>query len=722
MYSRCIENDIAEDTTQQYLSVWRENLMYAKVSEEKEFNVKQNVTWKSVAKDDPRKMWKIIDYKDNETTLKQEMKLSPETIHRYFRNIFQADHLSSKPTVSLIKDELESYNVVHEQLDHDLTFEELNDAIRQIGKGIGIDGLDKDISHLLPKQLRLAILKFCNLVFHEKYPVDWSYQILRPEVKKGHTLKKPKLRGVALSSLLPSIYDIMIDHRFRLWYRINPEQAGFRELQGCLIQIFALYLLMELARSRNETIFIGFIDYEKAFDFVNRYDLVKDMMEEKAGSIFTKAIANMYEKTYYVPKISANRTGEPITSTHGVTQGRKSSTSLFSFTMRNIPKNVKLPPSFLCGHHIFQLADDSSVAVNTLVNLCNGFGQLIDASDAKFMVTNTDKTFYLHLCDEPVTDDIELSCGITIQSAPNNEHLYLGMWFKTAASITEQIKCNFNHRAYNIKKYYEWLDVNLMTPIITKLQVLDACMFMAYLYGCECWSTIDEVSEDILALERKFLKTILQVKPSTPNAIIYIELGRPDMISKIKTRQKKFYENCKKLTKEEAIMRCILDLCQGLDIVKYYEALGDGLDIQRLHQMKGEIESSTGTHCIRYREISDMSCVDPIYNQFLREDKRILISKWRLSSHSLHIEKGRYTSPITPREERTCEICPTCVEDESHVLFVCPLYDIVRVRFRDFFQAHNTVRKVLNPSDIQGAETLGDILLQIEEIRKSEDM
>ena len=193
------------------------------------------------------------------------------------------------------------------------------------------------------------------------------------------------------------------------------------------------------------------------------------------------------------------------------------------------------------------------------------------------------------------------------------------------------------------------------------------------------------------------------------------------MISKIKTRQKKFYENCKKLTKEEAIMRCILDLCQGLDIVKYYEALEDGLDIQRLHQMKGEIESSTGTHCIRYKEISDMSCVDPIYNQFLREDKRIIISKWRLSSHSLHIEKGRYTSPITPREERTCKICPTCVEDEQHVLFVCPLYDIVRARFRDFFQARNTVREVLNPSDIQGAEALGDILLQIEEIRKSED-
>ena len=127
----------------------------------------------------------------------------------------------------------------------------------------------------------------------------------------------------------------MIDNRFKSWYEINPEQAGVRESQGCLVQVFLLYLLMELSRSQNESIFIGFIDYEKAFDFVNRCDLVRDMMSEKFGSIFTKAIASMYEMSYYVSKISAKRTGEPISAAHGVTQGRKSSTSLFSFTMRN---------------------------------------------------------------------------------------------------------------------------------------------------------------------------------------------------------------------------------------------------------------------------------------------------------------------------------------------------------------------------------------------------
>ena len=50
-------------------------------------------------------------------------------------------------------------------------------------------------------------------------------------------------------------------------------------------------------------------------------------------------------------------------------------------------------------------------------------------------------------------------------------------------------------------------------------------------------------------------------------------------------------------------MRCILELCQGLDVVQYYEALEDGLDIQRLQHMKNEIESSSRTQCIRYKGV-----------------------------------------------------------------------------------------------------------------------
>ena len=202
-----------------------------------------------------------------------------------------------------------------------------------------------------------------------RYLQEWSYQ-------------------VAISAMLPTLYDIMIGNRFKTWYKINPEQAGFRERQGCIIQLFGIYLTIELAKSFNKDIFIGFIDYEKAFDYTNRPDIVKDLMVKKAGSIFTKAIVNMYHITLYVPKVTDAKTGEPILAKHGVTQGCKSSTRLFSFAIRDIPKTVNLPDSFLRGYNVFQLTDDDSFVTTSFEDLPNAFEQLIDASDLKLMVTN----------------------------------------------------------------------------------------------------------------------------------------------------------------------------------------------------------------------------------------------------------------------------------------------------------------------------------------------
>ena len=692
--------------------------MYAETLEEREYNVKENVSWKRVSKEDPRKMWKMIDYKDNMSSQKREDSISPQVVHKYFTNIFQAEHLASKPTVDDVLKDLDDYDYSDSELDAEFSNDDLNLGIKEIGRGIGLDGLDKSIAHLFPQQLRNALLQFFNHVFQTQYPEEWIYQILRPELKKGHTVRNPKLRGVAISSLLPTLYDILLDNRFKPWYEINPEQAGFRELQGCLVQIFSLYLLMELAKSLNETIFIGFIDYEKAFDFVNRCDIVKDLIAEKAGCRFVRAVANMYMNTYYVPKVSSTSTGEPILARHGVTQGRKSSTSLFSFTMRNIPQSIHLKDSFLQGNHVFQLADDSSIATNLFDELQIGFGQLIDASDVKFMVTNTDKTFYLHLSDDPIREDMLLSNGYTISAALNDEHLYLGMWFMASCEVLQQLLCNFRHRSFNIKKFCDWLEINTMTPVNIKICVLDCCMFAAYLYGCECWSsTIEEVRERILATERKLLKIILQVKPSTPNEIVYTEIGRCDMMCRIKKRQKRFFESCKQLTEEDAILSKIMRMCSHLDFYKYYESLGDDLDQVNMNEMKEVINNSTKSHCMRYREISEVKYNDVIYGQYLREDKRVVLSKWRLSSHKLRIETGRYTTPLTPRQERVCPECPTFIEDEYHVVYQCPLYSNVRIRHRDTLLKLPTIFDLLNPTNIADAGEVGDLLLDIEDIR-----
>ena len=54
---------------------------------------------------------------------------------------------------------------------------------------------------------------------------------------------------------------------------------------------------------------------------------------------------------------------------------------------------------------------------------------------------------------------------------------------------------------------------------------------------------------------------------------------------------------------------------------------------------------------------------------------RKIYSRFRLSSHDLEIEKGRYGAKSTPPGEQLCNLCNLNeVEDEFQFLMICPRY------------------------------------------------
>ena len=58
----------------------------------------------------------------------------------------------------------------------------------------------------------------------------------------------------------------------------------------------------------------------------------------------------------------------------------------------------------------------------------------------------------------------------------------------------------------------------------------------------------------------------------------------------------------------------------------------------------------------------------PTYLEFnLKQSKTSIITKFRISAHTLNIEKGRYTRPKVPREKRTCKYCND-MESEAHFI------------------------------------------------------
>ena len=72
------------------------------------------------------------------------------------------------------------------------------------------------------------------------------------------------------------------------------------------------------------------------------------------------------------------------------------------------------------------------------------------------------------------------------------------------------------------------------------------------------------------------------------------------------------------------------------------------------------------------------SFVPEDYLSIKQEKYRKAFTKLRISAHRLAIERGRYTTPPTPAEKRTCRHCPTDIENEYHFLIECKQYSINR--------------------------------------------
>ena len=88
------------------------------------------------------------------------------------------------------------------------------------------------------------------------------------------------------------------------------------------------------------------------------------------------------------------------------------------------------------------------------------------------------------------------------------------------------------------------------------------------------------------------------------------------------------------------------------------------------------------TYVTRYHELIVRSFNHIIYDSFIPENLRIIITRWRLSCHNLKIESGR-RDPYIPRQLRLCAHCDT-VEDENHALFSCIIYNTIRMKYAAF--------------------------------------
>jgi len=76
--------------------------------------------------------------------------------------------------------------------------------------------------------------------------------------------------------------------------RLRNQQTGFRPNRSCVDQIAILRIVVEQSLDWNSSLYVNFVDYEKAFDSINMDALWKLL---RHYGIPTSLIKNSYERT-----------------------------------------------------------------------------------------------------------------------------------------------------------------------------------------------------------------------------------------------------------------------------------------------------------------------------------------------------------------------------------------------------------------------------------------
>lgn len=103
-------------------------------------------------------------------------------------------------------------------------------------------------------------------------PDDWTKGIIIKLAKKGTLSDCNNWRGITLLSIASKIMTKINIQRITdaIDKQLRDEQAGFRKGRGCIDQIFALRNIIEQCTEWQRQLYINFVDFQKAFDSINR--------------------------------------------------------------------------------------------------------------------------------------------------------------------------------------------------------------------------------------------------------------------------------------------------------------------------------------------------------------------------------------------------------------------------------------------------------------------
>ena len=327
------------------------------------------------------------------------------------------NHTSQTPT-SFPKTGNNSENL--DPINELITIEEMNEALNRTPRtSPGPDGIYPDLIINIPNNCKDILLYIFNAIWTSSHlPEQWKQTIVTP-IRK-YNKKRGELdsyRPISLTSIVCKLMERIITQRLK-WFSnkyniITPLQSGFTEKRSVLDNLSRLDTDIHKTVLEHKYLIAIFLDFEKAFDIVNRDILINKLKcYGFSGNILSWIVSFLGDRSFQVKINNSLSTCKP--SNIGLPQGSVLSPFLFSFFINDITnccKNSKVAifaDDVAIWYSSFQLKQAEKKIQEDLNSISLWTKQAavkISASKSKAIVftRNTTKPpIKLHIAEEPI--------------------------------------------------------------------------------------------------------------------------------------------------------------------------------------------------------------------------------------------------------------------------------------------------------------------------------
>ena len=172
---------------------------------------------------------------------------------------------------------------------------------------------------------------------NESFPKDWKDGIIIKTAKKGDLKDCSNWRGICVLPAVAKIISKIILNRIKnhIEANISSCQAGFRSGYSCADHINTLRIIIEQCGEYNSKLYLLFIDFEKAFDSINRDCIWLSLRRRGIPEKLISLIKESYEQARcYV--LHKGKLSDPFLGQSGVRQGCILSPLLFLVVMEDV--------------------------------------------------------------------------------------------------------------------------------------------------------------------------------------------------------------------------------------------------------------------------------------------------------------------------------------------------------------------------------------------------